>query len=341
MDFIGSKQKLNTWMFSHINRSIRDQDLTKPIVFLDACAGSGSTSFHAIESGFSVISNDLMEFPSHIIRGGAGLTPTKLNEARDHIQKMNGLRRRRGFFSENYCVGAGRAYMTDLNAGKLDACRFYIDSVQDEIIKSYLIYCTLEALSRVSNTTGVQAAFLKSIKDRAKSDLIIREERHVYSKDTTVHTGDILTLLQDDVFRSEHQEDILYIDPPYNSRQYGPNYHLYETLAKNDSPVLQTPVAGLRDWQSESKSDFCSKKKWEDFTKTIIESTTAKVVFMSYSRDGLLSVAEIEELVAVHNLGSLSIHCKPYTRYRSDKKDSGRSYDDSFHSEYLFEITKT
>lgn len=340
MDFIGSKQKLNNWMFSHIDRSTRELNIDKPVVFLDACSGSGSTSFYAAESGYSVISNDIMEFPSHIIRGGTGMSENNINVARDHIRVMNDLPTIDGFFLNNYSASAGRLYFTDNNASKIDACRKYIDTLHDATIKSYLIYCLLEAMSRVCNTTGVHGAFLKTLKDRAKSDILIKMEKYIFSTDVSVYTDDILNLLNRDDFRNNHHEDILYIDPPYNSRQYGPNYHLYETLAKYDNPEIKTKVTGLRDWQNESKSDFCSKKKWENFTKSIIESTSAKVVFMSYSRDGLLTVAEIEELIAIHNLGDLSIHCKPYPRYRSDKKDSGRSFDDSFHSEYLFEITK-
>ena len=32
--------------------------------------------------------------------------------------------------------------------------------------------------------------------------------------------------------------DILYLDPPYNERQYLPNYHLLETIAKYDNPII-------------------------------------------------------------------------------------------------------
>lgn len=338
MDFIGSKQKLNKWIFSHINKCIHNRAIERPIVFLDACAGSGSSSFYAVDSGFSVISNDIMEFPAHIIRGGTGIHPDMVPVVRGHIQTMNGLPGTSGFFSQHYCAGVGRPYMTDVNAAKLDSCRMYIDTIQNEVIRSYLIHCTMEAFSRASNTTGVQAAFLKQLKDRAKMDLVIREEKHVYSENVEVYSSDILTLLNDPEFRSTHNETILYIDPPYNNRQYGPNYHLYETLARYDDPEIKTKVAGLRDWQNESKSDFCSKVKWKDFTKSVIESTTAEAIFISYSRNGLLPLEEIVELVLDNGLGSMSVHFEAYKRYRSDKSESSRKFDDTFHYEYLIEV---
>ena len=52
--------------------------------------------------------------------------------------------------------------------------------------------------------------------------------------------------------------DILYIDPPYNERQYLPNYHVLETAAKYDFPTLRG-VTGQRPYEMQ-RSDFCSKK---------------------------------------------------------------------------------
>ena len=48
--------------------------------------------------------------------------------------------------------------------------------------------------------------------------------------------------------------DILYLDPPYNSRQYLPNYHLLETVAKYDNPKIKGKT-GIREYKSE-KSDL-------------------------------------------------------------------------------------
>ena len=70
---------------------------------------------------------------------------------------------------------------------------------------------------------------------------------------------DILSLLTNSKFRDTYRENILYIDPPYNERQYGPNYHIYETLIRYDDPVIKGKT-GLRDWKNESKSRFVRSK---------------------------------------------------------------------------------
>jgi hypothetical protein len=88
MDYIGSKEKVNEWMFQHMLNGI---DPAKE-VFLDACAGSGSVSKYAAKSGFGkIVSNDIMEFPSHIVRGAVSLPQSKMKRAHQLIQEMNTL----------------------------------------------------------------------------------------------------------------------------------------------------------------------------------------------------------------------------------------------------------
>ena len=52
--------------------------------------------------------------------------------------------------------------------------------------------------------------------------------------------------------------DIYYLDPPYNQRQYAPNYHILETIAKYDNPKIKG-VTGLRPYDKQ-KSKFCNPK---------------------------------------------------------------------------------
>lgn len=52
--------------------------------------------------------------------------------------------------------------------------------------------------------------------------------------------------------------DILYLDPPYNTRQYCTNYHVLETIAKYDNPTLHGKT-GLRDYE-EQKANSVPKE---------------------------------------------------------------------------------
>lgn len=334
MDYIGSKEKLNKWIFS----IILDKQSSTDLVFLDGCSGSGSASKYAAKYNFKkIISNDIMEFPSHLVRGAICLPQSQLKLVNDKINAMNDLSGISGFFYNNYSQQSGKLYFSDENARKIDACRDYIEKNHegDIYIKSYLIYCLIEALSRASNTTGVQAAFLKKLKDRAIIKLKVNFEETLHKPNLIeCYNQNILTLLNDKSYRSKYKEDILYLDPPYNQRQYGPNYHLYETLAKNDQPKIHGKT-GLRDWQSESKSDFCSKKTCLKFTKSIVDNTTAKNVYISYSSDGLLHLDEFRSVFG----NKMTVFELDQKRYKSDASDK-RNHNTSSLKEYLINIQK-
>jgi adenine-specific DNA-methyltransferase len=335
MDYIGSKEKINKWIFSHISENIEP----KNEVFLDACAGSGSVSKYAAKVGFGkIISNDIMEFPSHIVRGSISLPKSKLGKAIILIDQMNKLSGIEGFFFHNYSEHAGRLFFTDSNAQKIDACRQFIENnVSDIYIKSYLLYCLLEAFSAVSNCTGIHAAFLKKYKNRATKKLLIRQQPSLHLTGILkIVNKDILSLLKSSSkLRKNLIETQTYIDPPYNHRQYGPNYHLYETLIKYDNPTI-TGKVGLRDWKNESKSLFCSKGKCASFTKEIVDNTIAKSIYISYNSDGLLSKDDFMDTFSGYNI---KLFTMPQKRYKSDSSEE-REYNQTDLFEYLFKINK-
>lgn len=330
MDYIGSKAKLNNWIFNTLSKHI-PKDEWNGLYFMDGCCGSGATSKFAIKQGFHVKSNDLFKFAGVIIKGFAGINANS-NETEEiiseHIKNINSIESIEGFFFKNYSVDAGRSYFTDENAKKIDATRAYIDTVSDEKMKNYLLYMSLEGMSAVMNTTGVQAAFLKQIKERASKPFTVRFVP-TYQSSVVTFTGDLLDVVEQDT-------DILYIDPPYNNRQYGPNYHLYETFVRNDNPKL-AGVTGLRDWQKESKSRFCSKKTCRETFSSIVSASTAGIVMISYSSDGLLSEEELMSILTPY--GKVTLYKKLQNRYKADKKDK-RTYDTSDLYEFLFVIEK-
>lgn len=331
MDYIGSKIKLNNWIFEIINKSTH---CIKNVVFLDACSGSGAVSKFAAKLGYQVLSNDIMKFPSTIINGSIGVSKNQQNLALTEIDRLNQTCGINGYFYNNFCDESSpkRFYFTASNARIIDGIRREIDTIDDPKIKDYLLYCGIEAISRVSNTTGVQAAFLKRYKDRAKETFQLQHEDFIKGIAKTFNR-DILSLLTDNEFRNKYKEDVLYIDPPYNHRQYGSNYHLYETFVKNDRPP---PVGktGLRNWKIESSSQFCNKRNCLQHLQSIVSLSTAKSIFVSYSSDGLLSSNEIETAFP-----GVIIHKRDHRRYKADTSED-RLYNENKLFEFLFEIKK-
>lgn len=319
MDYIGSKVKLNEWLFEDI------KDACPKGVFMDGCCGSGVVSRYAAKQGYHVVANDIMAFPKILVNGSIGLAREQKQQVEECINELNELEGEDGFFFKNYATKA--KYFSKANARRIDAIRFDIGLVKDSKIRDALLYCGLEALSRVSNTAGTHGAYLKILKDRAKEKYTLRPEEQTDGVIES-YSEDVIDLLQ-----TYNKEDILYIDPPYNTRQYPNNYHLYETFVRYDNPVL-TGKTKLRDgWQEEGGSQFCSKKTCMNFLKDIVDATVAKHIFVSYSSDGLLTKKEICDAFAA------TVKEKDQRRYKADDSDK-REYNDKPLFEYLFHIKK-
>ena len=90
----------------------------------------------------------------------------------------------------------------------------------------------------------------------------------------------------------ETSYDVVYLDPPYNHRQYSWNYHILETIAKYDNPKIKWKT-WMRDY-SNQKSDFCKKTEVKKSFKNLIENINAKYIFLSYNCEWLLSLDEIK-----------------------------------------------
>jgi len=141
------------------------------------------------------------------------------------------------------------------------------------------------------------------------------------NKNNIAYNDDIFNLL--DTVKA----DIIYLDPPYNHRQYSWNYHILETIAKYDNPKIKGKT-WMRDCSTQ-KSDYCKKQEVKNSFKELIQNIDAKYVFMSYNCEWLLSHQEIKEIMETR--WKYWVFTKEYRRFkagkdRNFKKDSVLEY---------------
>lgn len=146
---------------------------------------------------------------------------------------------------QNYAPGGTeeqefqRMYFTDENAMKCDVIRARIHLWRQErkITDNeyyFLLASLLEGIDKVANTASVYGAFLKKFKKSALKPLTLAPAHFLLSDyDHQVFNKDILELAK----ITSH--DVVYLDPPYNERQYSANYHILETIAKYDHPKIK------------------------------------------------------------------------------------------------------
>ena len=111
--------------------------------------------------------------------------------------------------------------------------------------------------------------------------------------------------------------DILYIDPPYNSRQYSSNYHILETAALYDYPEVKGKTVQRKD-NINKRSTFCIKKKVLDSFDQLLKEAKFKYIILSYSNEGLVSLEEIERIMKKNGKPeTFEKYEIPYRRFKS------------------------
>ncbi len=113
------------------------------------------------------------------------------------------------------------------------------------------------------------------------------------------------------------QGDICYIDPPYIKRQYAANYHILETLAREDTPKA-IGESGLRPWRDQY-SNFCSKVKIRQSFHEIFTNMKCDDFLISYSEDGLLPIDDLIEFFSKY--GIVTKKDIEYKRFKSNNND--------------------
>ncbi len=345
MNYIGSKKRLLNFLYNGISEIT---GLTSG-TFFDGFAGTGSVGKFFQEKGFSIIANDI-QYYSFIVNNGKLNIPENNKKMKKLIMELHQLGEdyeknisdeKKCFIYNNYCAGGTqnlefpRLYFSDENGKKCDVMRMKIEDWKDEKKVNqkeyfYLIYCLLEAIDRVANTASVYGAYLKKLKKTAQKSLQIKTiDAEISSQYSAKIYNDAIENLMN------IETDILYLDPPYNNRQYAPNYHVLETIAKYDNPELRGKT-GLRNYE-EQKSDFCMKAKVEQAFEYVIQHSKAKYIFLSYNNEGIMSSETIQNILKKY--GESGFFTQDYGRFKADKTEN-RNHKANSVVEYLHWVKK-
>ena len=175
----------------------------------------------------------------------------------------------------------------------------------------------IEAVPFVANISGTYSAFLKEWDKRAFKKLTL-EVPEIIKSDETHKVFNINGL---NVFDQIKGIDILYLDPPYNERQYAPNYHILETIAKWDTPKIKG-ITGMRAYEDQ-KSEFCNSISGIKALGEIIKKSDFKHLILSYNDDGIMPENEILKLF--NNAGKTEVTEQDYQRYKSNSNGNQKN----------------
>lgn len=338
MRYYGCKNKL----LDFIDEAVVKTGINHGSIFCDLFSGTTVVAKYFKQKGYTVYANDFLEFAYSLARAYIknnayplfsglqeiiNLNGSSANNINKIIDYLNNLLPIKGFIYKNYCPGgtkrldSPRMYFTDENGMKIDAIRIKIQEWKD---RNYitedefyiLLTSLLEAIPYVANIPGNYAAYLKEWDPRAlkpiklKVPLIPQNRRNnkAFKEDANVLIKKIYS-------------DILYLDPPYNSRQYASNYFLLELIAEgwfNGHKPKIYGKTGMRAYENQ-KSAFCQKNTVVSVFEELIRHAKTKFILLSYNDEGLLSEDEIIDILSTR--GKVQIFKKPHRRYRSINQD--------------------
>ena len=324
MNYIGSKHSI----IDFIEESIVDVvGEGKHYTICDIFAGTGVVGKRFKSIGYNVISNDNQYYSyvinKHYIENNNDITfdKLKLNGIDNVFIYLNKLDNYKGFIYKNYTEEGTkdcdftRMYFTSQNAIKIDSIRNQIEKwYKTELINNseyyYLLTCLLEAADKVANTASVYEAFLKKMKRSAQNALELKELPILINDKTSnvVYKEDCNELIK------HISGDILYMDPPYNSRKYNTNYHILETIAYGDMPEIKGKT-GIRCDGVISK--FNSKNEALDALEDIIKNAKFKYIFLSYNDEGIMDIDDIANVMKKY--GIYKRYEKNHKRYKANK----------------------
>lgn len=328
MRYIGSKQNLLAEI-----RSVVVAQNPNFKVFCDMFAGTGVVG-REFKASHQIISNDILYF-AYVLNVAHNGLPNNPDFSRlikklghDPIDFLNKLSPKESdvaesdFMTLSYSPAgeAGRQYLTVRNALKIDRIRQTISQwlKSNDISEAesfYFLASLIESVPSVSNTTGTYGAYLKHWDNRALKPIELNHLEIVETPHANkVFNSDANQLIHD------ISGDVLYLDTPYNGRQYSSNYHLLESLAKYDQPELNG-VTGTRADKS-GASLYCRRNSVFNSFDHLLLHANFKTIVISYSSDGILSEEQLVALLEKHgNLKTLNFKKIPYRRYKSAAND--------------------
>ncbi len=354
MRYIGNKSKL----IPFIRQALKELGVTGTTA-CDPFAGTAAVARFLKAHGYGVTSSDIMSFSyalqwAYVVVDQPPEFRSLRNIAQDAdplrtvIHFLNELDPRPEFIFEHFspegAAGAthGRRYFTPENAAKIDAVRRRIWEWREEgklnDDEHYILLAALiEAADRVANTTGVYAAYVKSWQLNATRPLRLRPPRLVTGtgRRCRAYRRDALELV-----RELEPFDLLYLDPPYNTRQYAGYYHIPELIAEGwfaEPPKLRGKTGLVQD--RNKRSEWSSRRHCEAAFQTLVAAAPCRHILMSYNTEGIISEACIERVLRERGI-SHTYHRleQPYKRYRSDRDSETRRYKGDRVTELLYYV---
>ena len=322
LNYIGSKFKLFNWIYNNILEKTGWNDLNDKKI-ADIFAGTGIVSYNFRKLDANVTSNDV-ELYSYIIT--RALTCSIYNENIKEIIEEIQLQlcnkqylNTHGFITKYYSPynDNERMFFTVDNAMRIDYVRKYIEEKRNILSDNdyyFILASLIISADHISNVPAVYGCYLKKFKEKAMKELHLKPIHKLTSLHSNItYNNDVLK----QNFLRNMKFDLVYLDPPYNARQYSKNYFPLNIIAKSPEELESEPeLKGKTGIPTDCfVSPFCKKSEVKQAFKNLIEKLDTKWIFISYNSESLLNKQEILDIMKTR--GNASVIEIDYKRFKS------------------------
>jgi adenine-specific DNA-methyltransferase len=319
LNYIGSKFQLLEWLQTTMLAKTGWADFRGRRV-ADLFAGTGVVSHHFRCLGAAVHTNDAELYSAVIAR--AFTTGCYTDAVRAAIEALNSEiaagQRLAGPITRHYAPfeGCERMFFTVDNAQRIDYLRRRIETFEgvDAEERNFLLATLLLAADAVSNVPAVYGCYLKKFKAKAQKGLTLVPVHGAVScvAGSRATSADITGL-------TGVQADLVYLDPPYNNRQYSKNYFPLNVIAlgSTEAAIIVGSLKGKTGIPEGCfLSPFCGKEGAVLAAfKSVLDKVSSQWVFISYNSESTVSKEKMLALLGTY--GEVSVVERDYKRFKS------------------------
>lgn len=312
--YLGNKAKLLPFITEIVTLKCKN---IKSIA--DIFAGTGCVASAFLDK--IIYTNDILK--SNFIIHYAWFSADNYDEAKikNLIKEFNAYDKKvKNYMSINF---AG-TYFSDFVCSKIGFIREKIEKLYkkkeiNERERALLIASLLYAMDKIAATCGHYDAYRKNADLTNDIELLLPlAPKHNNKKNICFNTdaNELVKTLK---------ADLVYIDPPYNSRQYSDSYHLLENVATWQKPKVYGMAKKMD--RTKIKSKYCGNTAENSFIQ-LISDIKAKYILLSYNNIGTKandrSNAKISDNIIIDTLkkrGELEIFEQNHKAFSTGKSN--------------------
>ena len=312
--YLGNKFKLLDFIIKVVNEHCSD---IKTIA--DIFAGTG-----AVASAFSertILTNDLL-YSNYLCNiAWFGNETARLHFLEDLIKEYN----EDNTFIENYMTeNFSDTYFSKSDCSKIGVVREdieqkYLTEVINERERAILITSLIYGMDKIANTCGHYDAWRRGATFERHLVLPMLNIPVRNNKNNRCFNEDANELVR------HIQTNLIYIDPPYNSRQYSDTYHLLENVARWQKPAVYGVARKMN--RENLKSNYCTIKATATF-EDLIKHCQSRYILFSYNNmankgdaRSNARIADEDILRILNDKGEVKVFSKKYKPFSAGQSN--------------------